>query len=181
MKVQGYGAYFNIRNGHNSVVLPGAFKRTVEHVAAGGKIPIYASHGWAEEGIFGIQRNTGRRALPVGVVTHAAEDELGLYFEADIFDDPADELAGAVRSTLRALGPRPASIAFSHNGAIVEEQGKGENRTTVIHSLPPLEEISIVHKGSDPLAYIEAAPVTTDEPPAPVAAIIPADAGQETA
>lgn len=187
-RVRGYASYFNVRNGHGEIMLPGAFDRSVEHVLAGGRIPFYAVHGWAwPDGWGGLQRNTGRDALPIGVVDLLRQDELGLYFEAELFADQADQLVGAVRSTLAALGPRPASVAWSHNGAVTEETKANGVWTLLVHSVPVLEEISIVHSGSDPLAYVELAPdqpasepAQNDEPPAPAADTNPpAAAGQE--
>lgn len=64
-EISGYGAYFNNIDACGDIIVPGAFRDTIEEHKAAGKMPA-------------MLVNHGHNALPVGVWTDLAEDEIGL-------------------------------------------------------------------------------------------------------
>lgn len=73
---EGYGSVFDVVDSHNDVVVPGAFKRTLESWAKKGRLPAMLWQHKIDE--------------PIGVYTEMREDDIGLYVKGRLLinDDP---------------------------------------------------------------------------------------------
>jgi uncharacterized protein len=70
--IHGYASVFDVVDGHNDIVLKGAFADTIKNFESGRIIPILWQH---------------QEDKPIGLIERVEEDEYGLYVSARILND----------------------------------------------------------------------------------------------
>ena len=104
---EGYAAIFNERNGHNEIVIPGAFKRTLaEHKARGIMPPMLLHHD---------------RSKLAGVWTEMREDAKGLFVRGQFAMKTADGAGAYELARMAALSG--ISIGFRERGSRMNPDG----------------------------------------------------------
>lgn len=119
---EGYAAVFNERNGHNEIVMPGAFKRTLsEHKQRGQNPPMFLHHD---------------RSRIAGVWAEMREDAKGLLVRGSFAMKTRD---GAEAFELARMGGLTGvSIGFRERGSRMDADG------TLILTDIDLVEVSLV-------------------------------------
>ncbi|MCH9754211.1 MAG: HK97 family phage prohead protease [Alphaproteobacteria bacterium] len=120
--IHGYASVFSITDQHNDIVLPGAFKESVERFNSGKMIPILWQH---------IEDK------PIGMVEKIEEDEYGLYISGRILN--------SIRYGREAIDLIKAQIicGFSIGYSVINSRIDYEANSRIIHKID-LWEISIV-------------------------------------
>lgn len=170
-RLRGHASIFGVRNAEGEIFMPGAFGKVCERVTAGERLPFFFVHGhvvigrnhWGEET---RTRGVGMSAVPVGTVDVLSEDALGLYYEAQLFDEGIHPLADALLAAVDAGAVRGASIGFVTGTAVADIIMVDDIPTVIMHEVELVEISACSLLGSDRLAYVELAPDTTTEPPA---------------
>lgn len=96
----GYGSVFGVRDGADDIVMPGAFKSSLERWREKGRLPAML---W--------QHNINE---PVGVYTEMKEDDVGLYVRGRLLIDD-DPLAKRAHGHMRAGSITGMSIGYMLN------------------------------------------------------------------
>jgi HK97 family phage prohead protease len=139
----GYAAVFGNIDSHGDVILPGAFRESLnERKASGRPISMFLMH-----------RVLGGDGLPIGVWRAVEEDARGLRVEGKISGMNTD--LGRLRYELvkdGALGELSIGYKVRPNGATFGK-GAGQPRRTL--TALDLSEISIVNEGSNNLTKID--------------------------
>lgn len=119
---EGHAAVFNERNGHNEIVVPGAFKRSLlEHQKRGVNPPLLLHHD---------------RSKIAGVWTHIEEDKTGLLVRGQL---AMKTTLGREAFELASMGGLTGvSIGFRERGSKMDRDG------TLILTDIDLVEISLV-------------------------------------
>ncbi len=130
-RITGYAAVFGRADSQADRIAPGAFLASLARHA--GRVPLLWQHDMAE---------------PIGRLTTMREDDIGLWFDADLSgsrrarDAAALLQAGALREC--SIGFLPRRIAFER---------RGQERVRVLQQID-LIEISLVTLAANPLARV---------------------------
>lgn len=141
--VEGYGAYFNNRDSHSDVILPGAFTETLAKAKRTGKMPFML-----------LQHARGpllEDDLPIGLWQGAFEDSNGLYMKGKLA--LGNSRADDTHALIKAGALNGLSIGFRLKK--FEMMPRGSDVKRKIHAVQ-LDEVSIVHRPSNDLARLRA-------------------------
>ena len=94
----GYGSVFGVKDSYSDIVMPGAFKASLEK--------------WSEKGQFPALLWQHKMDEPIGVYTKMVEDEKGLYVEGRLLIKD-DDLARRAHAHLKAGSIQAMSIGYS--------------------------------------------------------------------
>lgn len=130
-RFKGYASVFNGKDSYGDVILPGAYKKSLETY---GMPKMFFGHRWD---------------LPIGKWTLAAEDEKGLLVEGEL--TPGNPKSEAVLAALKHGTVDGLSVGFSSRGAEYRELEDGGRE---FKSIGRLLEISIVSYPADEAARI---------------------------
>ena len=138
--ITGYGSVFGNVDSHRDVVAKGAFKASIDDARTSGNWPqMLLQHGMDDK-------------MPVGIWTHMAEDDTGLYLEGKLAlgNSRARDLYALMKMT-----PRPAinglSIGYQPLEFVINDRSSKARRTLKVVRLI---EVSIVISPSNPLATV---------------------------
>lgn len=143
----GYGSVFNVVDSYGDVVLPGAFKSSVERYVADGSMPALLWQHLSEE--------------PIGVWTEMREDEHGLWCKGRLLPEVAR--GREALALLRAGAINGLSIGYEVAGEepvdldVIEEKygvRPPENATRVLSEID-LWEVSLVTFPACPPATVD--------------------------
>lgn len=140
---EGYGAVFGSQDSHGDLILPGAFKASLDKRAAQGRtLPMYAQHG----------PYLGGDHLPVGVWKSVAEDGNGLKVAGQIAGMDT-ERGRHMHSLVKGGAMAGLSIEFNvPRGGAVYGKDAGQPKRTI--SVANLHGISLVADPSHPGARV---------------------------
>ncbi|WP_448216282.1 HK97 family phage prohead protease [Endozoicomonas sp. 2B-B] len=96
----GYGSVFGVKDSYSDIVLPGAFKESLNH--------------WQEKAQLPAMLWQHRMDEPIGVYTKMEEDDEGLYVEGRLLIDD-DSLAKRAHAHMKAGSLSGLSIGYSLN------------------------------------------------------------------
>jgi len=133
--ISGYGAIFNNVDLGGDVILPGAFRRSLDEWRKSGRLPVMlAQHD--------------SRVFPVGAWTSMSEDSRGLRVKGNVANTPRGREAWAL------INMRPSAL---DGLSIGYSAGKSNYRSDGARELKDLDlfEISIVSLPMNPLARLE--------------------------
>ena len=138
LRLAGYAALFNVRDGGGDTILPGAFARTLAvHAAAGDRLPLYWQH---------------RPDQRIGWIDSAAEDGRGLRVTATL-DDAQGMAAQAVRQG------KVTGLSFGYRVTRGRTDASGRLLDAV-----DLFEVSLVTRPMQPMARVHLVARAPDAP-----------------
>jgi len=122
-RIEGYAAFFNNVDSYKDVIMPGAFKKSIENDID--NIKMFFNHDWS--------------SVPIGTINQLKEDEKGLYFEAQLNNTA---LAVDVKEGIKTGAVNKMSIGF-----ITEKSENGEIEGKTVRKLKEIKlfEISPVN------------------------------------
>lgn len=94
----GYGSVFGVKDSYSDIVMPGAFKGSLDH--------------WQEKGQMPAMLWQHRMDEPIGIYTKMEEDDEGLYLEGRLLIDD-DPLAKRAHAHMKAGSLSGLSIGYS--------------------------------------------------------------------
>jgi HK97 family phage prohead protease len=143
----GYASVFNVLDAHGDIVLPGAFRDSLnERKAAGRTIPMYLQHGMGGDG------------LPVGVWRKVDEDDRGLHVEGKISGVNTD----AGRLTYERLADGAYGGLSMGYRAVDFDAGKSAGQPRRVLRKVNLVEISLVDDPSNPFTRVDEVKAAAD-------------------
>ena len=120
----GYASVFGVKDSHSDIVLPGAFKNSLEK--------------WTEKASLPAMLWMHNMNEPIGVYTVMQEDEKGLYVEGRLLIDD-DQLAKRAHAHLKAKSISGLSIGYN----IIDEEWSSEKGAWLLKDIE-LWEVSLV-------------------------------------
>lgn len=130
--ITGYGSVFNNTDLGNDVVVPGAFKSSLE-----------------KHGLPLLLFNHKMDDAPIGTITEAKEDNRGLWFKAELPKDDAF-VSGRIIPQLKRRGLRGTSIGYK----ATQKETRRSDGARLLKQVR-LFEISVVNMPMNPLASVE--------------------------
>ncbi len=130
--ITGYGSVFNNTDLGNDVVVPGAFRKSLETYG----LPLLLFNHKMED-------------APIGTIIDAKEDKKGLWFKAELPKDD-DFVRGRIVPQLKKRGLRGTSIGYK----ATEKETRKADGARLLKQVR-LFEISIVNMPMNPLAGVE--------------------------
>ena len=135
---EGYGSVFGVKDTYGDVVMPGAFKESLQEHENNGTMPSMLWQHKSDE--------------PIGVYTNMAEDDVGLAVNGSLLID-ADPLARRAHAHMKAGSLTGLSIGYSFDSPDDYEWDK-EKQAFLLHKIK-LWEVSPVTFPANTEARIE--------------------------
>jgi HK97 family phage prohead protease len=135
-ELSGYGAVFNNIDRGNEIILPGAFRESIDDFVKSGHL--CADHNWKKR---------------LGTISSAREDSHGLFFKAQFY---STKFAQDMRKQVRERIDRGKNVGLSVGYRIVDEDRRKSDGVRLLKKLV-LFEISVVSVPMNALAMAASA------------------------